>query len=82
MMPESGRTLWPVRPPAAAFAFCRRIRIVPMSFGLRGGFWPTSVPLFQALHFSIASITGFLVVDRSLIFWAGIGTAAIGQDAR
>ena len=36
-----------------------------MSFGLRGGFWPTSLPLFQAPHFSIASITGSLVVDRS-----------------
>ena len=39
-----------------------------MSYGLRDGFWPTSLPLFHAPRFSMTSMTASLVVDRGLIF--------------
>lgn len=38
-----------------------------MSFGLRGGFWLTSLPLFQASRLWMVIMTDSLVVDRSLI---------------
>ena len=38
-----------------------------MSFGLSGGFWPTSYPLFQASRLLTVSISYSLVIDRSLI---------------
>ena len=50
-----------------AGAFCRWMRIAKMSFGLTGGFWPTSFLLFQTSRLLMASITDFLLVDRSLI---------------
>jgi hypothetical protein len=42
----------------------------------RGDFWPTSLPFFQAAHFSMASITGSLAADWRPYSWAEIGTAA------
>src|SRR5262245_5445096 len=54
--------------------------IAQMSFGLSGGFWPTSVPLLQAVRFAITSMTDSVIVDRSPIFRHGQG-AAIGDDA-
>ena len=50
-----------------AGAFCRWMRIAKMSFGLTGGFWPTSFLLFQTSRLLMASITDSLLVDRSLI---------------
>lgn len=34
-----------------------------MSFGLSGGFWPTSFPLFQASHLLTVSMIGVLCSD-------------------
>ena len=53
--------------PRTAWLFCKCIRIAQISLGLRGGFWPTSFPLFQASRFGLVSMTNSLVVDRSLI---------------
>ncbi len=40
--------------------------IAQMSFGLTGGFLPTSFPLFQASRLLMASLTDSLLVDRNV----------------
>lgn len=50
-----------------ACSFWRWMWIAQMSFGLTGGFWPTSFPLFHASCLLMAALTDFLLVDRSLI---------------
>ena len=44
-----------------------------MSFGLRGGFCPTSLPLFQGSRVCAASMSDSFVVDRSLIVESNAG---------
>src|SRR5687767_12064973 len=51
-----------------ACAFWRWMRMAQMSFGLRGGFWPTSFPLFHDSCLLIASMADSFAVDGSLIF--------------
>ncbi len=50
-----------------ACSFWMWMWIAQMSFGLTGGFLPTSFPLFQASRLLMASLTDSLLVDRSVI---------------
>ena len=52
-----------------------------MSFGLRGGFWPTSLPLFHASRLVLVSMTDSVVVEQNLNFRPNFGLAAFGQGA-
>src|SRR5688572_7861831 len=72
-----------------ACTFWRWMRMAQMSFGLRGGFWPTSVPLFHDSRWLIASMTQTpFVVDGSLIvslhgdggYRVGCSVIALGQN--